>query len=147
MNCAQVTIKEDSSKSLNACDIMAARAITPFSSYPPIFIANVNGPSGCTIIKSQEVNFPASRTNIIDSVTRSRYTCIRSTNFLSNRSSSPSSSSSNSLSSGSTSHLNTILPTVSSAMPKAVSSISRQACPSSGIIIYSNNGTTWSIYN
>lgn len=139
MNCAQVTIEEDSSNGSRARDTMVSRAMTPFSSRPPMFVANVNGPGGCTTIEGQEVNFPAPGPDVVGHVTGSGYTCIGSANILSDGSSSPSS--------GSSSRPNTVLPTISSAAPKADSSIGGKACHSNGTIVCSSDGSTWSMCN
>ncbi|EED22716.1 conserved hypothetical protein [Talaromyces stipitatus ATCC 10500] len=78
MNCAQVTIEGDLSKVLNARDTIASHTATPFSSRPPMFIANVKGPGGCTTIEGQEVNFPFPGPDVVGRVTGTGYTCIGS---------------------------------------------------------------------
>ncbi|KAF4955415.1 hypothetical protein F66182_18376 [Fusarium sp. NRRL 66182] len=113
--------------------------MTPFSSRPPIFVANVNGPGGCTTIEGQEVNFPAPGPDVIGHVTGSGYTCIGSAEISNNDSSSPSS--------GSSSLPKTDLPTVSSAAPKAESSMSGKTCNSNGAIVCSDEGSAWSVCN
>lgn len=100
MNCAQVTIDGGSSKRSHARDMMVSRADTAFSSRPPIFIANVNGPGGCTTIEGQEVNFPLPGPDVVGGVTGKGFTCTGSADFLGDGSSSGSSTSGSSGSSG-----------------------------------------------
>ncbi|RAO67260.1 uncharacterized protein BHQ10_003272 [Talaromyces amestolkiae] len=101
MNCAQVTIGGSSSKRSHVRDMMVSRADTAFSARPPIFIANVKGPGGCTTIESLEVNFPEAGPNVVGGVTGTGYTCTGSADFLGDGSSSSSSTSGSSGSSGS----------------------------------------------
>ncbi|EED13456.1 extracellular protein, putative [Talaromyces stipitatus ATCC 10500] len=82
MNCAQVTIEGGSGKRSHPRDMMVSRADTAFSSRPPMFIANVNGPGGCTTIESQEVNFPEAGPDVVGGVEGKGYTCTGSANFL-----------------------------------------------------------------
>uniref|UniRef100_A0A093VS10 Extracellular protein n=1 Tax=Talaromyces marneffei PM1 TaxID=1077442 RepID=A0A093VS10_TALMA len=101
MNCAQVTIEGGSkSKRSHARDMMVSRADTAFSSRPPIFIANVHGPGGCTTIESQEVSFPEAGPQVVGGVSGTGFTCTGSAAFLSAGSSSSSSTSGSSGSSG-----------------------------------------------
>ncbi|RAL02226.1 uncharacterized protein BO80DRAFT_424144 [Aspergillus ibericus CBS 121593] len=93
MNCAQVTIGGDAHSAKQKRD--------SFSSLPPIFIANVNGPGQCTTIEGDDVNFPLPGPSVEGSVSGTGYTCTGSAPFLGSGSSSSGSSSSSSSSSGS----------------------------------------------
>ncbi|KAI7973938.1 hypothetical protein EIK77_001349 [Talaromyces pinophilus] len=109
MNCAQVTIG-GSSKRSHARDMMVSRADTAFSSRPPYFVANVNGPGGCTTIEGEEVNFPEAGPDVVGGVTGTGYTCTGSADFLGSGSSGSSSTSGSSGTSG-TSGSTTSVPT------------------------------------
>ncbi|KAL4907122.1 hypothetical protein BDW74DRAFT_189682 [Aspergillus multicolor] len=78
MNCAQVTVgnpaREEGFTTISKRDA--------FSSLPPIFVANVNGPGQCTTIEGQEVNFPLPGPSVEGSLTGSGYTCSSTAPFL-----------------------------------------------------------------
>ncbi|KAL1996528.1 hypothetical protein VTN49DRAFT_8128 [Thermomyces lanuginosus] len=80
MNCAWVTIKGGSQKRSHPRHII--RRQDSFSSRPPIFIANVNGPGGCTTIAGQEVKFPLPGPDVEGSVSGKGYECKGSADFL-----------------------------------------------------------------
>ncbi|OOF92646.1 lytic polysaccharide monooxygenase, partial [Aspergillus carbonarius ITEM 5010] len=76
MNCAQVTIGDsDDSHS-------AKQKRDSFSSLPPIFIANVNGPGQCTTIEGYDVNFPLPGPSVEGSVSGTGYNCTGTAPFL-----------------------------------------------------------------
>ncbi|RAL15576.1 uncharacterized protein BO97DRAFT_216441 [Aspergillus homomorphus CBS 101889] len=93
MNCAQVTI--GGSKKRDVAQQQIAGSVASFSSAPPMFIANVNGPGGCTTIEGQEVNFPLPGSSVEGSGSGTGYTCTGTADFLggSHGANSPSSSS------------------------------------------------------
>ncbi|KAL2840192.1 hypothetical protein BJY01DRAFT_21501 [Aspergillus pseudoustus] len=78
MNCAQVTIgggaREAGFTSVSRRDA--------FSSLPPLFIANVNGPGQCKTIEGQEVNFPLPGSDVEGSLSGKGYECAGSAPFL-----------------------------------------------------------------
>ncbi|KAL2869233.1 putative extracellular protein [Aspergillus lucknowensis] len=78
MNCAQVTIgggaRQDGFTPISRRDA--------FSSLPPIFIANVNGPGQCKTIEGEEVNFPLPGPSVEGSLSGQGYTCSGSAPFL-----------------------------------------------------------------
>ncbi|KAL3452220.1 hypothetical protein BJX65DRAFT_175449 [Aspergillus insuetus] len=78
MNCAQVTIgsgaREAGFTSISRRDA--------FSSLPPLFIANVNGPGQCKTIEGQEVNFPLPGPDVEGSLSGKGYECAGSAPFL-----------------------------------------------------------------
>ncbi|KIA75533.1 hypothetical protein HK57_00702 [Aspergillus ustus] len=78
MNCAQVTIgggaREAGFTSVSRRDA--------FSSLPPLFIANVNGPGQCKTIEGQEVNFPLPGPDVEGSLSGTGYECSGSAPFL-----------------------------------------------------------------
>ncbi|PWY91549.1 hypothetical protein BO94DRAFT_513780 [Aspergillus sclerotioniger CBS 115572] len=90
MNCAQVTIGDsDDSHS-------AKQKRDSFSSLPPIFIANVNGPGQCTTTEGDDVNFPLPGPSVEGSVSGTGYNCTGTAPFLGSGSSGSGSSSSSS---------------------------------------------------
>ncbi|RDW89795.1 putative extracellular protein [Aspergillus mulundensis] len=78
MNCAQVTVESPARKE----GLIAVSKRDAFSSLPPIFIANVNGPGQCTTIEGQEVNFPLPGPSVEGSLTGTGYTCSGTAPFL-----------------------------------------------------------------
>ncbi|PYH43338.1 uncharacterized protein BP01DRAFT_358593 [Aspergillus saccharolyticus JOP 1030-1] len=80
MNCAQVTI--GGSKKREVAQQEIAGAVASFSSAPPMFIANINGPGGCTTIEGQDVNFPLPGSSVEGSGSGTGYTCTGSADFL-----------------------------------------------------------------
>ncbi|RAH68914.1 uncharacterized protein BO66DRAFT_376468 [Aspergillus aculeatinus CBS 121060] len=99
MNCAQVTI--GGSKKREVAQQEVAGAVASYSSAPPMFIANINGPGGCTTTEGQDVNFPMPGSSVEGSGSGTGYTCTGSADFLggshgSNSAASPSASSSSS---------------------------------------------------
>ncbi|KAL3458140.1 hypothetical protein BJX64DRAFT_302250 [Aspergillus heterothallicus] len=91
MNCAQVTIgggaREAGFTSVSRRDA--------FSSLPPLFLANINGPGQCKTIEGQEVNFPLPGPDVEGSLSGTGYECSGSAPFL-GTSKSPNSASSSS---------------------------------------------------
>ncbi|RAH63289.1 hypothetical protein BO85DRAFT_20566 [Aspergillus piperis CBS 112811] len=81
MNCAQVTIGDGGSKKR---DVEEMRKRDAFSSLPPIFIANVNGPGQCTTIENYDVNFPRPGPSVEGSIngTNTGFTCTGDAPFL-----------------------------------------------------------------
>lgn len=166
MNCAQVTIKGSSSKRAHARDLKVARDGTAFSSRPPLFIANVDGPGQCTTIESQEVKFPKPGSDLLGSVTGPGYTCKGTADFLgdgsstggssgtsaapSSTSTAPSDSSPSPVTSAATSPMNTVLPTTTTSIPKVVPTdgpSSGQSCSTNGAIVCGSDGKSWSMCN
>ncbi|OKL58455.1 hypothetical protein UA08_06155 [Talaromyces atroroseus] len=175
MNCAQVTIDGGASKRTHARDMKVSRADVGFSSRPPIFIANVDGPGGCTTTSSEEVNFPEPGPDVEGSVDGTGYTCSGSADFLGNggsSSSSGTSSGSSSSSSSSTSTAASQVPHSSSSTKASASTTSStsskdsskavnatvapkivstgatedtQACSNNGAIVCGSDGNTWSM--
>ncbi|KAL1972778.1 hypothetical protein VTN31DRAFT_6320 [Thermomyces dupontii] len=80
MNCAWVTIKGGSQKRSHPRHIV--RRQESFSSRPPIFIANVNGPGNCSTIEGEEVKFPLPGPDVEGSVSGKGYECTGSADFL-----------------------------------------------------------------
>ncbi|KAL4806744.1 hypothetical protein BDV18DRAFT_138146 [Aspergillus unguis] len=80
MNCAQVTIGSDSSA--RKAEFLQMSQAQAFSSLPPIFIANVNGPGQCTTIEGEEVNFPKPGPSVEGSLSGKGYKCEGSAPFL-----------------------------------------------------------------
>ncbi|KAL5339850.1 hypothetical protein BJX70DRAFT_397319 [Aspergillus crustosus] len=78
MNCAQVTIGGSERQQ----GFKAVSRAEAFSSLPPLFIANVNGPGQCKTIEGQEVNFPLPGPSVEGSLTGEGYTCSESAPFL-----------------------------------------------------------------
>ncbi|KAI9374721.1 hypothetical protein BJX61DRAFT_264821 [Aspergillus egyptiacus] len=99
MNCAQVTIGSGARQD----GFTAVSQSSAFSSLPPIFIANVNGPGQCKTTEGEEVNFPKPGPSVEGSLSGKGYQCSGSAPFLpgsnSAKTSSDSSASSNSSSS------------------------------------------------
>ncbi|CRG91584.1 hypothetical protein PISL3812_08634 [Talaromyces islandicus] len=168
MNCAQVTIKGGSSKRAHPRDLKVARDGTAFSSLPPLFIANVNGPGECTTVESQEVKFPEPGPNLLGGVSGPGYTCKSSAPFLGDGSSSTGGSSGSSaapsststaqaqsnpspVTSAATSPLNTAHPTTTTtSVPQGIATDSPstgQACSRNGAIVCGSDGQSWSMCN
>lgn len=169
MNCAQVTIKGGSAKRAHARDLKVARAGTAFSSRPPLFIANVNGPGECTTTESQEVKFPEAGPDLLGSVAGPGYTCKGSAAFLGDGSSSTGGSTETSaapapsststapaeanpspapVTSATTAPMNTALPTTTTSIPKVIatdSPSSGQSCSTNGAIVCGSDGKSWSM--
>lgn len=138
MNCAQVTIDGGSSKRSHARDMKVARADS-FSTRPPIFIANVDGPGGCTTTASEEVNFPEPGPDVEGSVDGTGYTCTGTADFLGSDGSSSSSSSSSS--SGSSSGSSSSAHASSSSKSSASSAAAKPATRTSTSATHSTSFT------
>ncbi|KAL2854069.1 hypothetical protein BJX68DRAFT_38701 [Aspergillus pseudodeflectus] len=78
MNCAQVTIGSGAREA----GFTSVSRRDAFSSLPPIFIANVNGPGQCKTIEGQEVNFPLPGPDVEGSLSGKGYECAASAPFL-----------------------------------------------------------------
>jgi hypothetical protein len=78
MNCAQVTIGSGAREA----GFTSVSRRDAFSSLPPIFIANVNGPGQCKTIEGQEVNFPLPGPDVEGSLSGTGYECAASAPFL-----------------------------------------------------------------
>ncbi|CAK42338.1 CAZyme family AA11 [Aspergillus niger] len=147
MNCAQVTIGDGSKKR----DLEEMRKRDAFSSLPPIFIANVNGPGQCTTIENYDVNFPLPGPSVEGSIngTDAGFTCTGDAPFLHASGSSSGSSSSSSSGSGASSvkaaPVSTSKPTVSrptvSTSKVAAHVASTPAASSSAKVVASSFGT------
>ncbi|KAL4946828.1 hypothetical protein BDV06DRAFT_229701 [Aspergillus oleicola] len=78
MNCAQVTIG-GAARMEGFTEVSQANA---FSSLPPLFIANVNGPGQCETIEGEEVNFPLPGSDVEGSLSGKGYKCASTAPFL-----------------------------------------------------------------
>ncbi|KAL4777148.1 hypothetical protein BDW60DRAFT_55856 [Aspergillus nidulans var. acristatus] len=134
MNCAQVTVGSSARQE----GFTAVSKSQAFSSLPPLFIANVNGPGQCTTIEGEEVNFPMPGPSVEGSLSGTGYKCSGSAPFLGTSNSpdsGPGSSSSGSSTSASTSPTSlTHAPVTSSttAVPSPSSSVASPSSPSVG---------------
>ncbi|KKK25191.1 hypothetical protein ARAM_001032 [Aspergillus rambellii] len=93
MNCAQVTVGGSSQRQEGFASISRRDA---FSSLPPMFEANINGPGQCKTIEGQEVNFPLPGPSPEGSLSGQGYQCSGSAPFLGGSAKSPNSSSTSS---------------------------------------------------
>ncbi|KAL6236822.1 hypothetical protein BDW75DRAFT_103155 [Aspergillus navahoensis] len=119
MNCAQVTIGSGARQA----GFTAVSKSQAFSSLPPLFIANINGPGQCTTIEGQEVNFPMPGPSVEGSLSGTGYKCSGSAPFL-GTSNSPNSDSGSSSSSSSTSLIAAPVTSSAAAVPSPSSSSS-----------------------
>ncbi|KAL4794213.1 hypothetical protein BDV19DRAFT_399529 [Aspergillus venezuelensis] len=78
MNCAMVTIGS-AARTEGFMEMAQSQA---FSSLPPLFIANVNGPGQCQTVEGEEVNFPLPGSDVEGSLTGKGYKCASSAPFL-----------------------------------------------------------------
>ena len=93
MNCAQVTIKDGSSKREHPRDMSPSQhsRANALDSYPPMFIANIDGPGQCETIEDEEVNFPQPGPDVDGHLHGKGYKCKSHAPFLGSGSNSSSS--------------------------------------------------------
>ncbi|KAL2822999.1 hypothetical protein BJX63DRAFT_376046 [Aspergillus granulosus] len=138
MNCAQVTIgsgaREEGFTSISRRDA--------FSSLPPLFIANINGPGQCKTIEGQEVNFPVPGPDVEGSLTGKGYECSGSAPFLATAQS-PNAAVSSSNTPSSTAQVHASMASSSTAVAPSSSSVAQSsaaASPSSSSVAQSSAG-------
>ncbi|KAL4988031.1 hypothetical protein BDW68DRAFT_159888 [Aspergillus falconensis] len=134
MNCAQVTVGSSARQE----GFTAVSKSQAFSSLPPLFIANVNGPGQCTTIEGEEVNFPLPGPSVEGSLSGMGYKCSGSAPFLGN-SNSPNSDSGSSSSDSSTSSSTSISPT---SLTHAPVTSSAAVMPSSSSSVASSSSSS-----
>ncbi|GKZ22036.1 hypothetical protein AbraIFM66951_007231 [Aspergillus brasiliensis] len=142
MNCAQVTIGSGGKKKKRDVEEMQKR--DAFSTLPPIFIANVNGPGGCTTVEGYDVNFPLPGPSVEGTGNGTGYTCTGDAPFLhasSSGSSKGSLSSSSSSSHSSASGSSVKAAPVSTSSKVAAHVASEPASSSSAKVVASPFGT------
>lgn len=155
MNCAQITIKDDSLKREHLYNMPSSlTSRSSFNDLPPIFIANVNGPGKCTTFESQEANFPLPGLSVEGSLSGKGYECKRSASFLGSSSSDSCSGSSCRSGSGSISLSNAISASViHTPMPRSTyastntqyDATSDSRCCTPGMVICASDGQSWSV--
>ncbi|PYH78955.1 hypothetical protein BO82DRAFT_148872 [Aspergillus uvarum CBS 121591] len=138
MNCAQVTI--GGSKKRDVAQQEVAGAVASYSSAPPMFIANINGPGGCTTTEGQDVNFPLPGSSVEGSGSGTGYTCTGSADFLGgSHSTNSAASSSASSSSSSSSHNSLTSSSAGYASPSSSSSSSPHSSASKVASAFGSN--------
>ncbi|KAL4999163.1 hypothetical protein BDV10DRAFT_200795 [Aspergillus recurvatus] len=130
MNCAQVTVGSGARQE----GFTAVSQNQAFSSLPPLFIANVNGPGQCTTIEGEEVNFPMPGPSVEGSLSGTGYKCSGSAPFLGTSNSPNSGSDSSTSTSTSTSSTSLTHASVTSSTAAVPSSSSPVASPSSSSV-------------
>ncbi|KAL4925081.1 putative extracellular protein [Aspergillus undulatus] len=159
MNCAQVTIGGSGARKDGFTEVAKSEA---FSSLPPIFIANVNGPGQCTTTEGEEVNFPLPGPSIEGSLSGTGYKCSGTAPFLGS-SNSPNDSTGTGAGSTSTSTSTPIIqsPATPSTSPSGTPSTSTPTTVSTerplpagqdgpcspGTIICADDGASWWLCN
>ncbi|KAL4886627.1 hypothetical protein BJY04DRAFT_213385 [Aspergillus karnatakaensis] len=128
MNCAQVTIG-GAARQEGFTSVSRANA---FSSLPPLFVANINGPGQCKTVEGQEVNFPLPGPSVEGSLSGEGYKCSGSAPFLST-SKAPNTDSSASTSSNSNAGVIPALSSTTSALIHAAQTTSAAVPPSSSV--------------
>ncbi|PYI27569.1 hypothetical protein BP00DRAFT_18855 [Aspergillus indologenus CBS 114.80] len=136
MNCAQVTI--GGSKKREVAQQEIAGAVASYSSAPPMFIANINGPGGCTTTEGQDVNFPLPGSSVEGSGSGTGYTCTGSADFLGG-SHGTNSAASSSASSSSSSHNALTSSSAGYASPSSSSSSSAHSSASKVASAFGSN--------